>query len=173
MKELGIVYRRAPERKGADRDHLTPWGYCNANYAKESPDRKSTLSCLLNGPITWKLKKQISVALSTTEAEYYALGIACQEAVWLRQLCQEIFLPLNTLIHVLSDNTGAISLSDNPVFHNRSKHINIRWHFVRDLIHSKVVCSSHIPGVENGADILTKALNHFEHEQCVQLLGLE
>ena len=170
------MYRRDPGQKGVGHDHLTPWGYCDANYAEESRDRKSTSGyafMLANGPIAWKSKKQVSVALSITEAEYYALGIACQEAVWLKQLCQEIFLPLNTLIHVLSDNTGAITLSDNPVFHNRSKYIDIRWHFVCNLIRSKVVCSSHIPGVENGADILTKALNYFEHERCVRLLGLE
>jgi len=75
------------------------------------------------------------------------------------------------LIH--SDNTGAVALSDNPVFHNRSKHIDIRWHFVRDLIRSKIVHTSHIPGTENGADFFTKALGRPEHERCVKLLGME
>ena len=127
---------------------------------------------LANGPIVWKLKKQPSVTLSTTEAEYYALGIACQEGVWLKQLCQEIFMTLDKSIHIFSDNTRAIALSENPIFHSRSKHIDIRWHFIRDLIQSGSIHSSHIPGVQNGADFLTKAVNWYEHERCLKLLGM-
>src|SRR5882724_7603612 len=91
-----------------------------------------------------EVQKTASVLLSTTEAEYYALGIACQEAVWIKQFCQELLMPLNNPIHIYSDNTGMIALSNNPAFHNRSKHINIQWHFVRDLIHSKTICTSHM-----------------------------
>ena len=76
-------------------------------------------------------------------------------------------------IDVYTDKTGAVALSDNPVFHNRSKHIDIQWHFIRDLIRSKVLRALHIPGVQNGADFLTKALNRYEHKQCLQLLGME
>ena len=174
-KDLGIVYRRDREQ-GVEHDHMIPWGYCDTNYAEDLCDRKSTsgyVFMLANGSILWKSKKQTSIALSTTEAEYYALGIACQEAVWLKQLCQEVFMPLDKPIHIFSDNTGAVALSDNPVFHNRSKHIDIRWHFVWDLIHSKIIHSSHIPRVQNGADVLTKALNRFEHVRCLKLLGME
>ena len=128
---------------------------------------------LANGPIAWKSKKQPSVTLSTTEAEYYALGIVCQEGVWLKQLCQEIFMMFDKSIYIFSDNTRAVALSEKPVFHSRSKHIDIRWHFIRDLIHSGSVCSSHIPGIQNGADFLTKALNRYEHERCLKLLGME
>jgi len=70
--------------------------------------------------IAWKTKKQVSMALSTTKAEYYMFGIACQEAVWIRQLCQELFMTFNKAIHNYSDNTGEVVLSDNPVFDNRS-----------------------------------------------------
>jgi len=85
---------------------------------------------LAGGPIAWKSKKQMSVALSTTEVEYYALGIACQEAIWIRQLFQELFAMFGHPIHIHSDNTGAVAQSDNPVFHNKSKHIDICWHFI-------------------------------------------
>ena len=80
----GIVYRREPETGGVKHDHMTTWGYCDANYTEDSHDRKSTSGyafMLAGGPITWKSKKQKSVALSTTEAEYYAMGAACQEAI--------------------------------------------------------------------------------------------
>ena len=176
-RDLGIVYRRTPKvSESSEGSHVTPWGYCDANYAEGPRDRKSTSGyafMLANGPITWKSKKQASVALSTTEAEYYALGIACQEAIWLKQLCQELQLITHKPILILSDNTGAVALSDNPVLHSRSKHIDIRWHFICDLIRSKVICTSHIPGASNGADFLTKALPRFEHERCLKLLGME
>ena len=85
---------------------------------------------LAGGPVSWKSKKQTSIALSTMEAEYYALGITCKEAAWIKKICQELLIPLNSLILIFSDNTGAVALSDNPVFHNRSKDIDIWWHFV-------------------------------------------
>ena len=139
-------------------------------------DNKSTSGyefMLASGPIMWKLKKQMSVALSTTEAEYYVLEIACQEAIWIRQLFQELFTTFDNPIHIYSNNTGMVALSDNLVFHNKLKHIDIRWHFIRDLICSKVIHTLHIPGTKNGADFLTKALNCFEHEHCIVLLGME
>jgi len=155
---------------------VTPWGFCNVNYAEDPHDRCYTsryVFMLAGGPITWKSKKQASVALSTTEAEYYALGIACQEAIWLKQLCQELQMVFNEPIKIYTDNTGAVALSDNPVLHNQSKHIDIRWHFVRDLIRSKSIRTLHIPGIWNGADFLTKALNRSKHKQCRNLVGME
>src|SRR6266481_8245524 len=127
--------------------HVTPWGFCDANYREDPCDCKSTsryVFMLASGPITWKLKKQMSVALSTTEAKYYTLGIACQEAIWIRQLFQELFTTFDNPIHIYSNNTGMVALSDNLVFHNKLKHIDIRWHFIRDLIHSKVIRTLHI-----------------------------
>jgi len=73
---------------------------------------------LAGGPISWKSKKQASVLLLTMEAEYYALGITFQEATWLKQLSQELFMSLNKPIHIYSENTSTIALSDNPIFHN-------------------------------------------------------
>ena len=97
-KNLGIIYRRNLETGGVKQDHVTPWGYCDMNYTEDPHDRKTTsrYSFMFVGrPIAWKSKKQASVALSTTEAEYYALGIACQEASWIRQICQELFMNLD------------------------------------------------------------------------------
>jgi len=153
-----------------------PWGYCDANYAEDSHDWKSTsgYTCMfVGGTISWKSKKQASVSLSNTDVEYHALGITCQEVVWIKQFCQELLMPLNNPIHIYLYNTAAIALSNNPVFHNRSKHIDIWWHFVRDLIHSKIICTSHIPRTQNGMDFLTKALSWPEHEHCIKLLGME
>src|SRR5882724_8080542 len=159
-RNMGIVYRRDPDEALTGHDHAVPWGYCDTNYAEDAWDRRSTsgyVFMLAGGPISWKSKKQPSVSLSTTEAEYYVLSIACQEAIWLKQLCQELQMNFNEPINVYMDNTGVVALSDNPVLHNQSKHIDIRWHFMWDLIWSKSICTSHIPGTQNGADFLTKA----------------
>jgi len=98
------------------------------NYAEDAHDQKFTsgyIFMLSGSPIAWKPKKQASVALSTTEAEYYTLGITCQEAMWLCQLYQELLVTFDGPLHIYSNNNGAVTLSDNPMFHNRSKHINI------------------------------------------------
>ena len=82
---------------------MTLWGFYNANYTEDSCNCKSTsryVFMLAGGPIVWKSKKQMSVALSTTEVEYYALGIAYQEAVWIWQLFQELFTTFNNPIHI-------------------------------------------------------------------------
>jgi len=131
-----VYHRESPSNSRGHRD-ATPCGYCDANYAENPHDQKSTSGysfMLAGGPITWKSKKQALVTLSTTEAKYYALGVACQEAVWLQQLCKELHMDLNQLTPIYSDNMGMVALSDNPIFHNHSKKIDIRWHFVCDLI---------------------------------------
>ena len=94
-----------------------------------------------------------------TEAKYYVLSMACQEAIWLKQLCQELQMTLDEPTDMYTENTGAVALSDNPIFQKQSKHIDIRWHFVQDLIWSKSICTSHIPRTQNRANFLTKALN--------------
>jgi len=175
-KDMGIMFRRDWDATHIQHGPLTPWGFCDANYVEDPHDCKSTsgfVFMLASSPILWKSKKQLSVSLSTMEAEYYALGIVCQEAAWLKQIGQELLMSLNKPIHIYSDNTGAIALSNNPVFHNRSKHIDICWHFVRELIRSKIVRTSHIPGTQNRADFLTKALSRSEHDRCIKLLGME
>jgi len=111
-RDLGIVYHRESSSSSRGHEHATPWGYCDANYAEDPRDRKSTSGysfMLAGGPIAWKSKKQASVALSTTEAEYYALGVACQEAIWLRQLCKELHMDLNQPTPIYSDNTDGTS----------------------------------------------------------------
>ena len=97
-QDLGIIYHQEPTSGSRDYDHTTPWGYCNTNYVEDPHDQKSTNSysfMLAGGPIAWKSKKQSLVALSTTEAEYYVLGVACQETVWLQQLCKELHMNIN------------------------------------------------------------------------------
>jgi len=124
-------------------------------------DKKSTSGCcfsLGSGVVSWFSRMQKSVALSSAEAEYIAASMATCEAIWLRKLLVALFGQKveTTVIHC--DNQSCIKLSENPVFHDRSKHIDIRYHFIRDCVQRGIVQLQYIPTDEQVAEILTKAL---------------
>ncbi len=104
------------------------------------------------------------MALSTAEAEYVALSSAAQEAVWLRRLLLELKFEQTDPIVMFEDNQAAISLSYNPQFHGRSKHIDIRHHFIREKVNDKTIVLKYCPSECMLADMLTKGLpsNVFE-----------
>jgi hypothetical protein len=85
---------------------------------------------LNGGAVSWSLKRQDTISLSTTEAEYIALTHAAKEAIWLRNILLELFGPIAHPIELLSDNQSAIALAKDDRFHARTKHINIRYHFI-------------------------------------------
>jgi hypothetical protein len=120
--------------------------------------------------ISWLRRKQTSVALSTSEAEYIAASVASREAVWLRKLLAGIFdLELEpTLIHC--DNQSCVKLTENPVFHDRSKHIEIKYHYIRDMVQR--VELQYISTDEQIADILTKPLSRVKYEYFMDKLGV-
>uniref|UniRef100_A0A1X7STY0 Reverse transcriptase Ty1/copia-type domain-containing protein n=1 Tax=Amphimedon queenslandica TaxID=400682 RepID=A0A1X7STY0_AMPQE len=112
-------------------------GYSDADWAGDIDDRKSILGYLfkLSGAsISWRSRKQSCVALSTAEAEYISLATAGQEAIWLSQLINELKRGTEKPVTLYEDNQAAICLSKNPQFHGRSKHIAIKYHFIRDEI---------------------------------------
>eukprot|EP00253_Pinus_taeda_P001910 PITA_01910 len=112
-------------------------GYTDIDWAGSVVDRKSTFGCcfsLGSASISWMSNKKKSVALSTTEAEYIAASMASCEAVRLQKLFSELFgFTLDTTV-ILCDNQSGIRLSENPVFHDRPKHIDIRYHYIRDMV---------------------------------------
>ena len=109
-----------------------------------------------NGPlISWKSRKQQTVALSTCEAEYISLANAVQEAKFLKQLCQDMNIVIKDVV-INVDNQGAINLAKNPVNHQRSKHIDIKYHFIRSEIQNGNVNLQYVPTDDNVADIFTK-----------------
>lgn len=153
----------------------TTIGYCDSDWAGDRSDRRSTtgyLFTLENGAISWKSKKQQTVALSSTEAEYMAATHATKEAIWLRKLMQELnHQQLHpTTIHI--DNQGAQALTRNPVQHNRSKHIDIQYHFVREQVEANQVQLKYLETSNMPADILTKPIARDAHERHLKRIGL-
>ena len=152
--EYGIEYRSG----GSD---LVLEGYSDADFAGDVETRRSTTGYvfeLAGGPVTWASQRQKLVTLSTTEAEYVAASITSREAVWLRKLLSEIECPCKeaTTIHV--DNQSAIRLMKNPEFHKRTKHIDVRYHFVREKVQAGELNIEYRRTEEQKADIFTKAL---------------
>ncbi|GKC84779.1 retrovirus-related pol polyprotein from transposon TNT 1-94 [Tanacetum coccineum] len=134
--------------------------YADSDHAGDYVDRKSTsgvctfVGCCLT---SWFSKKQTALAISTTEAEYVSAGKACQQALWMKQALVDYDIKLDD-IPVLCDNKGAIDLSKNPVLHSRTKHIEIRHHFLRDNVQKGNITIEKVNSEDNIADILTKPL---------------
>uniref|UniRef100_A0AAV1UU28 Polyprotein n=1 Tax=Peronospora matthiolae TaxID=2874970 RepID=A0AAV1UU28_9STRA len=129
-REYGIEYQ------ATNNDKLH--GYSDADWAGDVEARRSTSGytfILNNGYVSWRSKKQSTVALSSTEAEYMALTEAAQEAIWLKALlCELDEMRSDEAVKIYEDNQGSIALAKNPEFHKRTKHIDIRYHFVREKV---------------------------------------
>ena len=109
--------------------------------------------------VSWKTKKQATVALSSTEAEYMALTDGVKEALWLRKLLLEIGIGVKGATVIHEDNTGCIALAKNPEFHQRTKHIDVRYHMVREQVEKfKTIQLEYVPSMEQTADLFTKVL---------------
>jgi transposase InsO family protein len=153
-RNLGITY--------SDTGDIKLTGYSDADWAADLTDRRSTsgfVFMLAGGPITWSSKKQPTVALSTMEAEYMALSHATREVIWLRNVLNGLGFTQEHPNQLYTDNQGAIDFANGHSIHARSKHIDIRHHFVRESIASRLVTVDHCASAENLADLLTKALD--------------
>ena len=151
-------------------------GYSDSDWAGCVDSRKSTtgnVHLLGNCAISWSSKKQSIVALSSTEAEYVALCSAAQETVWLRNLLSDIGCTQNTATLIREDNQGAICLAKNPKDHPRTKHIDVRYHYVRETVERKVMRIEYIPTGDMTADALTKGLPKPSFEKHRLGMGVE
>jgi hypothetical protein len=144
--------------------------YSDSDYAGDRAGRKSTsgmVAFLNGGPISWSSQKQQTVSLSTCEAEYIAMTGAAAEVQWLRQLLEELTFKQKGPTEMMCDNTAAQSLAKNDVLSSKTKHIEIRHHFIRQQIRRKHVKLVHCSTKEQIADLFTKA--HVGKEQFVHL----
>ena len=174
---MGIVYRysdsmvdnqlvmfrssNAPNKLG----NPVLFGYSDANFARDIDTRRSTsgfIFMLAGAPISWQSRAQATVALSSTEAEYIALAGAAQEAIWFLQVLREFKFTFKDPVLIYEDNQSAIKLVENPVFHKKSKHVDIKYHFVRELVENRTLAIQYVSTVDNIADIFTKPLSFRE-----------
>lgn len=137
-------------------------GYSDADYGSDKKDRVSILGVVFTyagGAISWLSRKQRSVSTSTTEAEYMALSTAGKQAKWLNQLVTELGRnQKRNYVEVCTDSGSALDLVKAARLNDRSKHIDIAFHHIRDLTRRRVIKVTHIPGSEMPADMLTKGL---------------
>ncbi|KAK0595647.1 hypothetical protein LWI29_008688 [Acer saccharum] len=149
-------------------------GYCDADWAGNIDDRKSTSSgCFYvgNNLVSWSSKKQNSVSPSSSEAEYIAAGSACTQLLWMKQILKDYEIEQGKMT-LYCDNLSAINISKNPVQHSRTKHIDIRHHFIRDLVEHSIVTLEHLPTKNQLADLFTKPLDKERFKTLRMSIGM-
>ena len=150
-------------------------GFSDADFAGDLDDRKSTSGWVFvnsGGAVSWISKKQPVVALSTTEAEYISLTSAAQEAIWMKEFYKDLGEEQKT-ITIYEDNRSAISLTENPVQHQRTKHIDIKFHYIREAIKNQHVNVQYCHTDQMTADVLTKGLPKGKFEKFRDMLGVK
>jgi hypothetical protein len=167
-KDFSITY-------GENNDsESTLQGFSDADYGT-TEDRRSVsayLYTLYGGTITWMAKKQSTVALSTTEAEYIALTQAVKESIWIQRILRELGRDAKDGNVIHEDNQGAIALAHNPEFHARTKHIDIQYHFVCNCVQDGTTQLLYCPTTEMVADQLTKPLSATRHRFLIGKMGI-
>jgi transposase InsO family protein len=149
-------------------------GFTDADMAGDIDSRKSTSGYLITysgGAVSWQSRLQKCVALSTTEAEYIAITEAAKELLWMKKFLQELGLQQERYV-LYCDSQSAIHLSKNSTFHSRSKHIDVRYHWIRDALDEKLIHIEKIHTDDNGSDMMTKSLPMQKLEICRIAAGL-
>ena len=154
--------------------------YSDADWAGDRVDRKSTsghVAMLYGGPISWGSRKQTSVATSSTESEYMAMSSCAKQSQWIVQVLKDMGYPRYIgkdpyVAKIKGDNQGALALVKNPHLHERSKHIDIQYHHIRDLETRKRIAVSYIPTIDMVADGMTKPLDRIAFQRFKDLMGM-
>lgn len=149
--------------------------HCDADYAQETEKRHSTTGfcCkIAGGVVSYASRRQTCVSTSTVEAEYVAACSAAKDAVWIRLFLTEIGMPPQSPTPLFIDNSGSLRLTQDNTLHNRTKHIDVQYHYVRELVEQGVIAPAHVPTDKNISDIFTKALPLDKFSFFVPQLGL-
>ncbi|KAL5821663.1 hypothetical protein ACOSQ3_023545 [Xanthoceras sorbifolium] len=150
-------------------------GYTDSDMAGDMDTRKSISGYLITfagGAVSWQSRLQKCIALSTTEAEYIAITEGCKEMLWMEKFLQELDQKQESYV-LYCDSQSAIHLSKNQTFHSRSKHIDVRYHWIRDVLENKLLQVEKIHTNDNGADMMTKNLPREKLAICREIAGME
>jgi len=162
----GLVYRRGVGTK--------VWGYCDAEYGGNEETGRSTSGYVFlvgETAVSWATMQQPVVALSSTESEYIGACFAAQHAIWMQDFFYELGFSQET-VEVKCDNQSCIKLMKKPGLHKRSKHIRIKWHFLRELVENRDVTFTFVGTRDQAADIMTKAVGGRVVNRCKELMGM-
>ena len=182
--DVGITYRKENSDslgalvdcgKGCDSNNLAELlSMGDADFAQDVDTRKSTTGYVVTyagGAISWLSKLQPVVSQSTTEAEYIAVNNLAREVVWLQQLFEDMGIPLTQPV-LKSDNNGCIAISRDPALHSRSKHIDVKYHYIRNLVLAGTVKIEYLNTKLMAADMFTKALPRDTFQLHCATIGL-
>ncbi len=163
----GITYSRDAE--------LSPLAFVDADYGGCRDTRRSTsgyVFTMAGGPVSWSSKRQATVALSTVEAEYVSMSRCAQQMVWMQNWLDEVSITHDMPGVIKGDSRGAIALTKNTKDHGKIKHINIRHHYIRELVKSGTIMLEQVPSLENLADLFTKPLPRDHHHRILSGLNI-
>ena len=165
---FGLRYERGMKKHSIQ-------GFSDSDFAGDSYDRKSTCRQVFfigNSAITWNTVKQGVVVLSSCEAEYISASAASCQGIWIVRFIEELLNKKVSPFKLLVDNVSAISLSKNPSQHGRSKHINTKFHFIRDCVEKGYVEVDYVKTESHLADFFTKPLGCIKFEEFREKLGI-
>jgi hypothetical protein len=165
--DYGLTYSR-------DAD-LSPLAFVDADYGGCRDTRRSTsgyVFTMAGGAVTWSSKRQATVALSTVEAEYVAMSRCAQQMVWMQTWLGEVEIEYDRPGIIKGDSRGAIALTKNTKNHGKVKHIDIRHHYIRDLLQSGSIVFEQVPSADNLADLFTKPLSRDHHHRLLTDLNV-
>ena len=158
---------------GSNNIELT--GFSDSEYAGCYDTRRSTSGYVFQlggGPISWQSRRQPLVTLSVTEAEYVALTYATQEAIFIRGVLEDMGYPLKDSTVIYEDNKGAVEMASHPTSHRNTKHIDTKYHFVREQVTQNIVSIKYCSTTQQTADIMTKGFGKTKFAQLRELLGV-
>ncbi|XP_019087357.1 PREDICTED: uncharacterized protein LOC109127248 [Camelina sativa] len=150
-------------------------GFADADWGRCSDSRRSVLGlCMFLGPslVSWKSKKQDTISMSSAESEYRAMAVAVKEILWLRTLMLYLWVDSSEAFALYCDNTAALHIANNSVFHERTKHLDMDCHIVREKVQLGIIKTMHV-GIEHQlADVLTKPLFSTQFLRLIRKMGV-